>query len=169
MKYLFPSWKNIETHCGSLLEQINRDKFSPDFIISVLWGGAIPTRIFMDMYDIDRSLCKPIFASCYEDIGKASDKVKIVHMFDQKVFCDKNVLVIDDIQDTGRTIRALRDSFSQQPKSLRVATIYARQKAENKPEYYAQEIEDEWIIFPWEENEFHRYTADMIEQCGERS
>jgi hypoxanthine phosphoribosyltransferase len=58
------------------------------------------------------------------------------------------LLIIDDIADSGKTIFDLRDTLSN-PK---FATLHYKTTSVAKPEYFAQEIADDfgWIVYPWE-------------------
>jgi len=58
------------------------------------------------------------------------------------------LLVIDDIADSGKTILDLRND-SPNPK---YATLHYKSSSVAKPEYFAQEISDDfgWVVYPWE-------------------
>jgi hypothetical protein len=59
---------------------------------------------------------------------------------------DKDVIVIDDIHDSGNTLNNYPYS------GLPSATLFWRKKEEtNKPTYFVETVEDDtYIIFPWE-------------------
>jgi len=62
------------------------------------------------------------------------------------------VLVIDDIFDTGRTVRHIRDRLRPKTAEVRVATLYYRpgnNKTDMVPDFYLRET-DRWIVFPHE-------------------
>jgi hypoxanthine phosphoribosyltransferase len=53
-----------------------------------------------------------------------------------------NTLIVDDIVDSGN--RMIRHSLT--------AVLFYNPKAIFKPKFYALEkIDDEWIVFPWEQ------------------
>ena len=60
------------------------------------------------------------------------------------------LLIIDDIADSGKTIFDLRGTMFN-PK---FATLHYKTTSVAKPEYYAQEIADDygWIVYPWEKD-----------------
>ena len=53
-----------------------------------------------------------------------------------------NTLVIDDICDTGETLNLILEAPT--------AVLHYKPTAEHKPTFYAQEVGDEWIVYPWE-------------------
>ena len=53
-------------------------------------------------------------------------------------------LCVDDICDTGDTALAWKN------KGYTIATMFYKQGAKVVPDYWLQEKEDKWIIFPWE-------------------
>ena len=58
------------------------------------------------------------------------------------------LLVLDDIADTGETLFDIKDKMPN-PK---LATLHYKTSSIIKPEYYAEEIADDfgWIVYPWE-------------------
>jgi len=57
---------------------------------------------------------------------------------------DPNILIVDDIADTGQTLSNLGlDPFYD------TATLYYKKRSIVKPTYYARETNN-WIIFPYE-------------------
>ena len=57
----------------------------------------------------------------------------------------KDVLVVDDICDTGDTV------FDASENGFRVATLAFRYSSPFIPDFYSQKItNDDWLVFPWE-------------------
>lgn len=63
---------------------------------------------------------------------------------------DRHVLVVDDILDTGNTIRTVRDQLSRhQPASLRICTLLrkpARAPKDLVPDFVGFDIEDVFVV-----------------------
>ncbi len=53
-------------------------------------------------------------------------------------------LCVDDICDTGDTALAWKN------KGYTIATMFYKQGSKVIPDYWMQEKEDKWIVFPWE-------------------
>lgn len=56
----------------------------------------------------------------------------------------KGCLVIDDISDTGITLKHYRD------KGYQIATMFSTKNTQVKPDLTMFTKDDEWIVFPWE-------------------
>ena len=54
----------------------------------------------------------------------------------------KNTLVVDDINDTGETLSKAPGAYW--------ATLHHKPTPKFQHNFYAKEIEDQWIVYPWE-------------------
>ena len=152
MKTINPSWFYIEGSCKIIREKMISDNYKPDVIIGLLRGGVIPARIFADYFSILLDFFA-IDVKLYEGIGvrKENATIKPFH-FDIEE--DKKILVVDDIWDSGKTMEAIMGTLNG--RNVKTTTLFWRKSAKKKPDYYADEIEDEWVIFPWEKFEFSK-------------
>ena len=56
-------------------------------------------------------------------------------------------LVIDDLADTGATLRAVRALYPR----ARFAALYAKPQGRPQLDDYVTDVEqDRWLVFPWE-------------------
>lgn len=55
---------------------------------------------------------------------------------------NKDTLVVDDICDTGKTLKRTVGGFT--------ATLHYKPTAIFTPDFYSKEVGTEWIIYPWE-------------------
>lgn len=69
-----------------------------------------------------------------------------------------NLLVIDDIADTGTTFQREYDDC---PAPL-YASLHYKKQSIFKPNYYVEEVGDDWIVYPWE-NENAKSIQDYLE------
>ena len=85
----------------------------------------------------------------YKDIGVRNKKPRITQPATMEVV-RKRVLVVDDVSDTGHSLRVVADHLRRKPvKELRVCTIYMKPQSIYRPDYFARTTR-KWIIFPWE-------------------
>jgi hypoxanthine phosphoribosyltransferase len=57
-----------------------------------------------------------------------------------------NILIVDDICDSGRTLK--RFKFEE---NIYTATLHWKQSSEYQPNYFWEiAYENEWIVYPWE-------------------
>jgi len=55
---------------------------------------------------------------------------------------NKDTLVIDDICDSGETLKNMVAGYT--------ATLHYKKTASFTPDFYSKEVGDEWIVYPWE-------------------
>jgi hypoxanthine phosphoribosyltransferase len=130
-----------------LAQQIKKDEYKPEVIVGVSRGGWPPARVMSDL------LQNPNLANMkvefYKDIGVRNEKPRITQPVTMGV-TGKRVLVVDDVSDTGQSLRVVADHLRRKPvKELRVCTIYMKPKSVFRPDYYSRTTR-KWIIFPWE-------------------
>src|SRR5260370_1482363 len=80
----------------------------------------------------------------------------------------KRVLVVDDVSDTGHSLRVVANHLRRKPvKEIRVCTIYMKPQSIFRPDYYARTTR-KWIIFPWERLEAVHLISKRFEDEGTR-
>jgi hypoxanthine phosphoribosyltransferase len=138
----------IARRIKELGEQITRDYGGePVLVVSVLKGAFIFTA------DLVRQIKVPlevdfIGLSSYEGT-QSTGHVRITSDLSSKIE-GRNVLLVEDIVDTGKTLDFLRDMFSlRKPKSLRVCTLLSKPEAHQMKtpvDYTGFEITREFVI-----------------------
>ena len=58
---------------------------------------------------------------------------------------NKHTLVIDDICDSGETLKNIVAGYT--------ATLHYKKTASFTPDFYSKEVGEEWIVYPWERND----------------
>jgi len=147
LKYEAPGWDAIYQMLLDLAQQILKDQYKPEIIVGVSRGGWPPARVMSDL------LQNPNLANMrvefYKDIGVRNNKPHITQPVTMEVV-GKRVLVVDDVSDTGHSLRVVASHLRRKPvKEFRVCTIYMKPQSVYRPDYYAQTTR-KWIIFPWE-------------------
>jgi len=146
-KYEAPGWDQIYQMLLDLARQIRGDGYKPEVIVGVSRGGWPPARVMSDL------LQNPNLANMkvefYKDIGVRNKKPRITQPATMEVI-GKRVLVVDDVSDTGHSLRVVANHLRRKPvKELRVCTIYMKPHSIYRPDYYSRTTR-KWIIFPWE-------------------
>lgn len=99
MNKLIINDKELKNLVHSILRQIYHSKFYPDYIVGISRGGSIPAVMISHYLNVP---LKPLQISlrdsgeCVSDCGIAED-----------AYNKKNILVIDDINDSGATFNWL--------------------------------------------------------------
>jgi hypoxanthine phosphoribosyltransferase len=134
--------------------------FRPTFIVAIWRGGApIGTAVqeFLQYFGIQTDHIA-IRTSSYQGIDGRSSTVRIhgTSYLIKNIEHDDRLLIVDDVFDTGQTIRALVEHLREKarrntPGEIRVAVPYykpTRNQTELVPDYYLHET-DRWIKFPY--------------------
>lgn len=129
--------------------------FSADLVRSVQKKGISSVLEFMK-------------ASSYHDKMESSGEVKLTVEFNSDVQ-DKHVVVVEDIVDTGNTLKFLIDYLnSKNPKSLKLVALLdkpSRREIEVKADYIGFEIPDKFVVgYGLDLNEEYRslpYIAEL--------
>lgn len=117
-------WNEFNHFVESLAKQIPRGKYR--FIHGVPRGGMIPAVMLSHMLDIP---VLPVLNSSTQIITKEGLD---------------DLLIVDDIADSGRTIEKYKNRFD-------IATVYVKINLEERPTYWATVAAvDEWVLFPYE-------------------
>jgi hypoxanthine phosphoribosyltransferase len=117
-------------------------------LVAVLRGAALFVA------DLARDITSPVeidfmAVSSYGSSTKSSGVVRILKDLDE-VIEDRNVLVVEDILDTGLTLKyLLKNLASRKPRSLEVVTLLSKEGKQRVPidcRYVGFEIPDEFVI-----------------------
>lgn len=135
---------------GAELTEAHQDDKTPVVFVCLLTGG------FMFFSDLVKTIlkvdieCDFMKAKSYEGKYKQGD-VKLIKDLDTPIK-DKHVYIVDDIYDTGNTLKAVAEYLqTKKPRSLNVVTLIKRKSAPEEilgadTVRYGFDINDEWII-----------------------
>lgn len=144
-----------------LAEQIFLRGFRPHFIVGV-WRGGTPVCIAVQEYlefvgvPTDHIAIR---TSSYYGIGQQSKDIR-VHGLDyiiSNVDADQELLIVDDVFDSGRSIQAVINEIRSKsrrnaPNTIKVACPWykpARNMTDITPDFYVHAT-DRWLVFPHE-------------------
>ncbi|HOL18317.1 MAG TPA: hypoxanthine phosphoribosyltransferase [Bacillota bacterium] len=159
------SREKIALRVAELADDISRDyREQPPLLICVLKGAVI----FMS--DLMRLLKIPVeidfmAVSSYGSATASSGVVRILKDLEQSIQ-GRDVLIVEDIVDTGLTLNYLRENLaSRQPRSLKVVTLLdkpSRRRVSFNPDYCGFAIPDRFVVgYGLDFNEQYRYLPDI--------
>ncbi|EHP70646.1 MAG: phosphoribosyltransferase [Metallosphaera yellowstonensis] len=163
--FLIPSWEEIEDRVFQIVEKMTKDGFFPDAIIAVLTGGAIPAKLLSDI--LDTKNIKYVDIKFYKGVGTTENRpvIKAIYINDLE---NKNVLIVDDVSDTGETLEAVSNVVSMfSPKTIRTAALYVKPWSRKIPDYYGEQV-GKWIVFPWDKWDVVRSNPEVPVSGKER-
>ena len=139
----------------SLARKIWDSGFRPDAIIA-LWRGGSPVGIAVQEFLRVKGLdCYHTAVKCSSYTGIETSHVPVVENMDAvraALRPNSQVLVVDDIFDTGATARRIREKLANITTNVRFATLYfkpCRNETTFVPDFYVRET-DHWLVFPHE-------------------
>ncbi len=143
------SREQIGERVRQLGEEISRDYAGQEILVVGILKGA-----FVFCADLLRTLTIParvdfMAVSSYGNATESSGVIRIIKDLDSSVE-GRHVLLVEDIVDSGLTLRYLREYLGHQnPASLRVAVLLdkpSRRKTEVAVDYTGFTIPDEFIV-----------------------
>jgi len=111
------NWEYIDNATSDLANKIKESGLNIISICGLPRGGLIPAVML-------------------------SHKLNIPLLKNRRDLATGRVLVVDDICDTGTTLK----SYAHLP----IATIHTKPTAIIQPTFYYEQVGVEWIVYPWE-------------------
>ncbi len=141
--------EELDARVTELAADIDRDYPSGDLLLVGVLKGAAPA-----MVDLSRKIHRPVeidwmAVSSYGKGTKTSGVVRILKDLDTDV-TDRNVLIVEDIIDSGLTLHWLKENLvARGAKSVRIVTILRKPDAAKvhvDVDYVGFDIPNEFVI-----------------------
>ncbi|AAK42493.1 phosphoribosyltransferase [Saccharolobus solfataricus] len=161
------TWDEIVSLSTKLAEKIKADEYNVNVIVAIARGGLVPARLVADVLGVFDILSIKI--EHWIETASHTPEAKVKYPFKVDL-SDKNVLIIDDITDTGDSIELARKYVMEnfRPTEVKTATLqYIKPAAKIIPDYYAEEIVSwAWFMYPWNywEDEINLVNKILIER-----
>jgi|TARA_B110000908_G_C10014996_1_gene340341 hypoxanthine phosphoribosyltransferase len=170
---VYYTWKDCEHMVTTINNLMFADNWRPDYIVGLTRGGLVPAVIMSNATGIPMHALDVRFRDTNEDYGPesntwmAEDALGYDGTQDFKNYNRKNILIMDDINDSGRTLKWIKNDWrggclpdSPSWDTLWGDTVRTACLIDNGAsgfgdcDYTAQEINKEerdvWVVFPWE-------------------
>ena len=141
----YVSWDEVQMLCRQLAARIHAER--PDLIriLAITRGGLFPAGILARELNI--KLIETVGMESYSssDMTAGQSEVRVLKEFNQRFA--HNVLVVDDLADTGNTLKELKKSLVKPV----IATLFVKPQGAGMVDYYAEDVVQEtWVRFPWD-------------------
>ena len=148
LKVLY-SEEELKAKCAEMGARITRDYAGKNLLlVTVLKGAVVYFTDLMRAIDLPCTIDFMIVSS-YGSGVKTSGVVKIVKDLDTDL-SGKDLLIVEDILDTGLTLSYLKSMLAaRNPSSIRIATLLDkpdRRKADIHADYIGYEVPDEFVV-----------------------
>lgn len=163
LEFEVPTWEQIYELLLNLADKIRRANFKPDVIVGISRGGWPPARIISDL--LENPELANVKAEFYLGVAETKGEPVITQAVSISVR-GKKVLVVDDVADTGKSLRLVRSHLQEQGAAdVKIATIYYKPWSIVIPDWYEKET-SHWVIFPWERKETVRNIVEQYKGRG---
>jgi hypothetical protein len=151
------NWDYIYRLCRDVSDDVKADAFEPDVVVALARGGWFAGRCLCDFLGLDD--LTSLKMEHYVGTGEKSGEPQIRYPMPEGSVEGKDVLIIDDIADTGGSIaRAEEYVRERNPGEVRTATLQLLGTSEVEPDYVGERLEEwTWVVYPW------NFIEDMID------
>ena len=145
----FVSWQEIVDWTKTLTDEVMDSKFKPELLLAIARSGFVPGRLMSD-FSGNTNLHALKVEHWLDTTAEDIEDAVIPHRTPLPV-ADKQVLVIDDLVDTGRSaLHTIQYCKNQGAKDVKLAVMIYLTNSELKPDFYTIKQEEWfWFVFPW--------------------
>ena len=161
MEKLFITAEELLKSSFELGLKIFESDFNPTHVVGIWRGGApvgVAVHEILDLLGVYTEHFA-IRTSSYKGINNQSNEVRIFGLSQviDTISSDSKILLVDDIFDTGRSVKATIEAIKEgsklrKPCEIKVATVFykpEKNKTEIKPNYFIHKTKS-WAVFPHE-------------------
>ena len=153
MKKLFVSENDVKLYASQIIRLMVLDNYKPDYVIGFARGGIQVANYISQWYDI------PMY--CINKHGPFSvipDEWSFCGTYAQDIQkhilnAHENILIVDDINDTGNTLNKFKGSYDKEQK-FKYGVLIENSSSPFYTDYaghFINKADDPcWVVFPWE-------------------
>lgn len=140
-------WSDFDHDTKKIYNQLISDNWIPDYIAGVKRGGLIPAIRLSHYFN------KPMIMMSCQLRDNSNHEVKLLEA--EQLPKDKNILIVDDICDSGETFQKIFQVFVDNKfQHVRCCSLFHNKSQIFVPHYKARSLDRKqdtrWILFPWE-------------------
>ena len=141
------TWDDFGTASRELAATVWDSGYHPDIIVCVARGGRLPAGAMGYALGIKSLLVLNV--EFYTGIGTTLLDPRLVDPVpDNHGMAGKEVLIVDDVADSGRTLEFVHGICRQYASRIRTAVLYEKPRTVLNCDYVWKKT-DKWIVFPW--------------------
>lgn len=130
-----------------LAQRIADDGYRPDVVLSIARGGFFLGAGLGYALNVKNAFMMSV--EFYTGVDERLAVPVVLPPVPNKIdFSGLNVLIADDVADSGETLKLVQDFVAGEVSSVRSAVLYEKSRSVIKPDY-AWRLTDQWIDFPW--------------------
>ena len=151
------NWEYIYGLCRDVADEVRASDYEPDVIVALARGGWFAGRCLCDFLGLDDLASLKV--EHYVGTAEKTGEPVVRYPMPEGSVAGKQVLVVDDIADTGGSIRRAEEYVKErEPAEVRTATLQLLGTSSFEPDYVGERLEQwAWIVYPW------NFIEDMID------
>lgn len=169
MEIRYVSWSRAIALCYRLASLALDSGVDFDAVVAVSRGGLVPARIASDVLAVDELIT--LRSRLWGTGGMTRSRPEITAHEPINVK-GKRVLIVDEVVDTGATMKAVRGLVEDMGASeVMTGVIHYKSTSSFRPDLYAERVKGwAWIFYPWSFSETlyglaSREGGDVVERA----
>ena len=145
------TWDSFGRGSRDLAQQIADSGFEPDMILAIARGGLLPAGALG--YALAVKNIYTMNVEFYTGVDERREVPLILPPVpDFHEVRQAKVLIVDDVADTGHTLKVVKEFCAGKVAEVRAACLYEKPRSVVKCEYVWKHT-DLWINFPWSDQD----------------
>ena len=169
-KKLIIDWKEYNLIVEKLAIQIYESGYKPTMLIGIMRGGAQIIDVLSRVFKLK---CAYLAVESYSGKGTEDQQGELVFSREMSSTVQEmkgNILLCDDLSDTGVTLNKSIDWLKKYPplkgniKDIKTAVLWKKKDSTFEPDYCAEKLDSNpWIVQPFENYEEVR-VEDLVKK-----
>ena len=140
-------WVEFGEAARDLARDVLRSGFEPEVVVAIARGGLLLAGAVA--YALDVKTCGALNVEFYTGVdARLPEPVILAPMLDQESLAGKQVLVVDDVSDSGRTLAMVVGLLAKTGADVRSVCLYSKPGTVLEPDFVWRST-SRWIDFPW--------------------
>jgi hypothetical protein len=141
------SWPAFGEATRELSQAVAASGFRPNIILGIARGGLLPAATMAYALDVKNLFMMSV--EFYTGVDERLDfPVMLPPLLNAVDIKGAHLLVVDDVADTGGTLKLVKDFCVEHVEDVRCAVLYEKPRSVVKCEFVWRRT-DRWINFPW--------------------
>jgi hypothetical protein len=158
---VYISWPELIRLTDDFIKKVTEKTY--DSIMCIGSGGLVLGKLVSDQLSLPLSVISAKSYKKGETDKKDSDV--LIGSISTTFKIKGNILLIDDLVDGGHTMKMVKEHLlkNKKLKEITTATLFKKPISIFTPDYFVEEVND-WIVFPYEKNEFFKIKNIKINE-----
>ncbi len=140
-------WATYGVAARDLAREVAESGFRPDIILAIARGGLIPAGTLGYALSVKNTYVMNV--EYYTGVDQRLEVPLILPPVPELVdVTAERVLIVDDVADTGGTLKVVQEFCAGKVAEVRTAVLYEKPASVVKCDYVWRRT-DKWITFPW--------------------